>query len=402
MTPDDAAAGRRQPERAASPAGPDGRPVPGSPVDLEDVVALEAADPQGMLRAVASSAAQVREAVALSAEAGVPALAEDGRPRAVVVCGMGGSGIAGDVLAAVAGLRAPVPVLSHRGFGLPAWVGAADLVIAVSCSGHTAETLSALEEAVRRGCRLLVVGAAGSPVEGLARRGRGVFVPVPQGRQPRASMWALATPLLVAGHALGLCASGPEALEETAVELEAAAARCRPDAETVTNPAKTLALELSGAVPVVWGATPLAGAAAYRFACQLHENAGAPAVWGVLPEAGHNQVVTLDGPFAGRSGEQDLFRDRVEEPDRPGLRLVLLRDPDESADLAVRADVCADLAGARGVGVTSLLARGTSAPARLASLVAVTDYASVYLALLEGTDPTPVPAIAALKQRTAR
>lgn len=370
-------------------------------LDLDDTAALVAADPDGMLRAVASGAAQVREAAVLSREAGLAALADEGRPRAVVVCGMGGSGIAGDVLAAVAGLSCPVPVLTHRGFGLPGWVGAADVVVAVSCSGRTQETLSALEEAVRRGCRLLVVGAAGSPVEELAHRGRGLFVPVPQGRQPRASIWALSVPLLVAGDALGLLGAGPEALEETATVLEEVATRCRPDADTVVNPGKSLAVELADALPVVWGTSPLTGTAAYRFACQLNENASAPATWGVLPEAGHNQVVAFDGPWAGRTtADQDLFRDRIDEPDRPLLRVVLLREPGELPPVARRADACTALAGEHGIGVSALLATGGSAPARLASVVALTDFASTYLALARGIDPTPVAPIAALKLRS--
>lgn len=135
-----------------------------SPGDvLDDVTTLEGGDPGGMLLAVASAAAQIREAAVLASEAGVAVLGEEGRPRAVVVCGMGGSGIAGDVLAAVAGIGSPVPVFTHRGYGLPAWVGPMDLVMAVSCSGTTEETLSSLEEAVRRGCRLLVVARSGSP-----------------------------------------------------------------------------------------------------------------------------------------------------------------------------------------------------------------------------------------------
>ena len=221
------------------------------------------------------------------------------------------SGIAGDLLAAVAGPACPVPVLSHRGVGLPAWVGAADLVIAVSCSGQTEETLSALEEAARRGCRLLAVGAAGSALETLCARGRGVFVPVSQGRPPRASLFALATPLVIAGDALGLLSCSREEVEATAVLLEQLAARHRPDAESVLNPSKTLALSLQGSLPVVWGSSPLAGVAAYRFACQLNENSKYPAVWGVLPEAGHNQVVAFDGPFAGGRPPEDIFADPV-------------------------------------------------------------------------------------------
>lgn len=375
-----------------------------APDRLDDPAGLEAGDPDGMLPAIASSAAQVREAAVLAAEAGVATLADDGRPRAVVVCGMGGSGIAGDVLAAAAGPGCPVPVITHRGYGLPAWVGPVDLVVAVSCSGATEETLSALEEAVRRGCRLLVVGRDGSPLDALGRRGRAVVVPVTQGRQPRASVWALSTPLVVAAHALGLLAAPAEAVEEAAVVLEQIADRCRIDAEMVVNPAKRLAVDLDGQLPVLWGTSPLAGTAAYRFACQLNENAQQPATWGVLPEANHNQVVAFDRPSAQAAPEdgEDFFRDREQDDERAaGLTLVLLRDSEEHPQVALRAEVSAELARERALTVVQLRAEGASSFARLASLIGVTDYASAYLALLQGTDPTPVDAITALKQRIA-
>jgi glucose/mannose-6-phosphate isomerase len=377
---------------------------------VDDVALLEQGDRGGMLPAVASGAAQVRESAVFAREAGVPSLADEDRPRSIVVCGMGGSGIAGDVLAAVVGTGSPVPVLTHRGYGLPAWVGAADLVIAVSCSGSTEETLSALEEAVRRGCRLLVVGAAGSPVEALGARGRALFVPVTQGRQPRATMWALSTPLVLAAGALRLADVDEAAVEETAVQLEQVATSCRPDADHFVNPAKRLALELSGTLPVVWGSSPLAGTAAYRFACQLNENAKLPGVWGVLPEACHNQVVAFDGPFGGGGplSEDDFFRDRAEEDEVAHLRqrVVLLRDAavdgGEHPQVARRAQVLTELADERGIALSTLPAVGRSSFERLASLIGPTDWASTYLALLEGRDPTPVDAITALKERVAR
>ena len=366
---------------------------------LDDPAGLETADHGGMLPAVASGAAQVREAAALCTEAGVDRLRDEDLPRSVVVLGMGGSGIAGDVLAAVAGITCPVPVLSHRGHGLPTWVGAADLVIAVTCSGTTDETLSSLDEAVRRGCRLMVVAATGSPAEVLAQRGRALFVPVSQGRQPRASVFALTTPLLVAADALGLLSCSREDVEATAVLLEQLASRNRPDAETVLNPGKTLALSLADRLPVVWGSSPLAGVAAYRFACQFNENSKLPAVWGVLPEAGHNQVVALDGALAG--GPRDIFADPEDES---GLRMhvVLLRDTEEHPGVARRAVVVRDLARSRGVEVSELVAEGSSPFQRLASLVAVGDWASTYLALAQGLDPTPVDVITELKGAVQR
>jgi glucose/mannose-6-phosphate isomerase len=374
------------------------------PTDLlDDAEALEAADASGMLRAVASAAGQVREAAALCAEAGLSRLSGDDLPRSVVVLGMGGSGVAGDVLAAVAGPSCPVPVITHKGFGLPIWVGAADLVVAVSCSGTTEETLATLDEAVRRGCRLLVVGAPESPLEQLAVRGRALFVPVnAQGRQPRASVFALSTPLIVAGDALGLLSCSAEEVEATAVLLEQLATRNRPGAETVLNPGKSLALGLAGSLPAVWGSSALTSVAAYRFACQLNENAKVPATWGGLPEAGHNQVVAFDGPFAG--GPRDIFADPVEDEtvDRTRLHLVLLRDTDEHPAVARRAAVVRDLARQRGLDVSELVAEGLSPFQRLASVVALGDWATTYLALLEGRDPTPVDAITELKAAAGR
>jgi glucose/mannose-6-phosphate isomerase len=182
--------------------------------------------------------------------------------------------------------------------------------------------------------------------------------------------------------------------------------RCRVDADHFVNPGKRLALELSGALPVVWGTSPLAGVAAYRLACQLNENAKVPAVWGVLPEANHNQVVAFDGPFAGSGSAsvEDLFRDRIDEPgdERTRIRLVLLRDTEEHPQVARRTAVSQELAEERGVGVSTVQAVGTSTFERLASLVALGDWASAYLALLEGRDPTPVDAITALKARITR
>lgn len=369
---------------------------------LDDSAGLEAGDPAAMLPAVASSAAQVREAATVAAEAGLDRLAEEGRPRAVVIVGMGGSAIAGDVLAAVAGGTCPVPIVTHRGYGLPGWVGAADLVAAVSCSGGTEETLSATDEALRRGCRLLAVGAADSPLAERAARGRAPIVPVRQGRQPRASIWALATPLVLAGHTLGLVAAPPDVVEATAVRLEQVAAACRPSSESLVNPGKALALELAGALPLVWGSSPLAGVAAHRFACQLAENAKYPAVSGVLPEANHNQVMILDGAYAGtgRRGE-DLFRDRVEDPvpEELRVRLVLLRDAEEHPQIARRVAASRDVAQARGVAVSELRAEPGAPLERLATLIGIADYASVYLALGLGLDPTPVAAIEDLKDR---
>lgn len=360
-------------------------------VVLDDAATLHAADPGDMLRAVASSASQVREGAHLAAEAGVSRLVEDGRPRAVLVVGAGATG---DVLLAVAGPASPAPVLSVAGPPLPAWVGAADLVVVTASSGSDPDALAALEEAARRGARLLVVGPADSPLEDLAVRGRGVFVPVRGDRPTRAALWSLAAPVLVAAHALGLAPADPEAVEAAAAALERVAERCRPDADAVGNPAKALAQELVGTLPVLWGTTALTGAAARRAAAQLAAGAGAPALAGVLPALLEDQVAVLGGPWAaGVIDDDDFFRDRVEDVEDRALtplHLVLLRDTDELPRAAARASALIDLAPERGCAVSSLVPQPGPALARLAELVATTDFAAVYLALLTGVDPTPL------------
>jgi glucose/mannose-6-phosphate isomerase len=372
---------------------------------LDDQAAIEAGDPSGMLRDIATSGAQVRTAVALSAEAGLESLVAEGRPRSIVIAGMGGSGISGDVLAAVAGPACPIPVVVHRGFGLPGWVGPADLVAAVSCSGSTEETLSAAEEAVRRGARLFGVGAAPSPLHDIATQASAphVAVTVPASRQPRAALWSLAVPLVMLAERFGLLGV-PPAADAAADLLDEVSQRCRPGSETFINPAKTLAVDIAGSLPMVWGSTPLAGVAATRLACQLAENAKYPALSGALPEVGHNQIVTLAGPYAGGGGgdDDDFFRDRLDSPEGgTRLRLVVLRDSDEDSRLATRRAAVVKLAQERGVPTNELIAEGSSPLGRLASLVALGDYASVYVALLLGIDPTPVQPIVELKARVA-
>ena len=183
----------------------------------------------------------------------------------------------------MAGRTCPVPVLAYRGYRLPGWVGPMDLVIAVSCSGSTEETLSAADEALRRGARLVTVGAAGSPLAERSAGGRAVHLPVDaQGRLPRANLWGLAVPVVMTLDAAGLADVPRGTLAALADQLDAAAERCGPVVDSLANPAKALALELAGSLPYVWGASDVANVAADRTAAQLAENAKYPAVHGPL------------------------------------------------------------------------------------------------------------------------
>lgn len=368
---------------------------------LDDLGLLEAADPGGVLRQVASAAAQVRTSARATAETDLGPVISAGRPRSIVVTGMGGSGVAGEVLAAVCGPGSSSPVVAQHEYGLPGWVGAADLVIAVSCSGATEETLSAASEAVRRGCPLLGVGGAGSPLAQVAEQARAPFIPVQPAGMPRFTLWGLAVPLMVIADRLGVADIPAAAIEGGAAELERVSHLCRPDSESFVNPGKTLALELAGTLPMIWGSSPLTGVAATRFACQLNENAKYPAIPGTLPEANHNQVVVFDGPFAPWPATGPAVLD--DEDPRPPvpLQLVLLRDSQEHAQVARRREVSAELAGQHGIEVSELAADGETALQRMAGLIQLIDYATVYLGIAIGVDPGPVAVIGDLKERIA-
>ncbi|WP_194823526.1 SIS domain-containing protein, partial [Micromonospora sp. S-DT3-3-22] len=286
---------------------------------------------------------------------------------------------------------------------------AADVVIAVSASGRSPEALGAAEAAHRRGARLVAVGAPDSQLQSVAERARAPFIPVPRRAPARASLWALTVPVLLAARTLGLVKVNEADLAETAARLDADADRCRSTAESFVNPAKSLALGLAGSIPIVWGSSPLATVAARRFGDTLSANARYPVVTGALGEAGRGRVGLLDGVFGGLvESTRDIFADPDEvEPDPTRLRLVLLRDGGLNADddtdepLAVeerRADAVQTLAERRGVRCDVVTAEGGSALERLASLVAVPDFASIYLALAHGLDPMAVPAVTEMKE----
>ena len=197
----------------------------------------EAADTGNMLLAAATSGAQVREAATASADAGLrPHRRRGPAPR----CGRSSAPVRlrspATCSLALAASGSPTPVLVVRGPDLPAWVGAADLAIAVSASGRATETLAATDEAIRRGVRLVTVSAEGSPLDLRGEQAGAPHVAVPGGRSARASLWAMAVPVLLAADALKLVSVPPDAIEATAEILVRFAERCRPSYESFLNP----------------------------------------------------------------------------------------------------------------------------------------------------------------------
>lgn len=341
-------------------------------MNLDDLAAFAAVDTADALSDVEGYADQWRAAAV--AEPGVAPLDfVDG----LVIAGMGGSGIVGDVVATLAASVLDVPVLVRHGSTLPAWVGASVLVVAVSHSGSTEETVTVAREAAGRGCAGLVVCSGGALAD-VADDAGWPAVHVPAGGQPRHQIGWLAVPVL---RALGLHGGLEEAIAVLA-DGTAALGRAVPSAD---NPAKHLAQRIAQqpVLPVVYGTDGLAGVAARRLVKQLAENAKLPALDGEVPELCHNAVVGWQGATLPWG-------------------LVWLRDPaGENPRDARRCEVLPDLLPGAGWSHT-VTARGTTPLARLASLLHTVDLVSVYTALALDRDPTPITAIEHLKEALAR
>ncbi|WP_411283845.1 SIS domain-containing protein [Lapillicoccus sp.] len=380
---------------------------------IDDEEAIAALDSRQTLRSLAMAGAQVRQAIDLTADAGVQRVGGGDRPRSVLVASLGGSAVVADVLELLAEPGSPVPVHVRRNLPLPGWVGALDLVVAVSQSGRAEGPLALAAEAARRGASLLTVGAPRSPLAHLCAQARGIHVDIPAGlTSSRTSLWALLTPVVIAAGALGLVDADPGVLARVADRLDLQAGLFRPGSESFVNPAKLLAAELADGVPVVLGDGPLTGVAAARAASMLARTARMPATWGELPDAASQIVACFDGPWtdaaeqaAGRPPGGDIFADPyLDAPASPRLRLLMLRDggagAEEVAAARLLADAVVQTAQDAGVRVSQHSSDPGHPLERLAGHVALTDFAATYLAIGLGMDPGLSPHVADLRERT--
>lgn len=347
-------------------------------MNVADPSARHGSDPSDMLGAALALADQCRSGYRAGAQAtGLPDA--DG-VASVVFCGMGGSAVGGDMAKALYADRLGVPVEVVRGPALPAFAETKTLVVCTSYSGGTAETLSAFEEAVDRGCRVVAI-TSGGEMALRAEEASVPVVPVPGGLQPRAALGHLALGLLGSLEKMELIHPIGEEVAEAAAVLEELASSLGPTAEG--NLARGLAETLVNQTPVIWGAEGPAAVAAMRWKTQLNENAKVPAWWSSMSELDHNEIAAwLDG-----SGRQHT--------------IVALRSKDEGTGISPRFPLSAAIARDAGATVVEVAAVGHSALARLLSLVTVGDLVSIYLAFLRGVDPTPVDAIMRLKRELA-
>ncbi|MGQ0549831.1 MAG: bifunctional phosphoglucose/phosphomannose isomerase [Armatimonadota bacterium] len=348
---------------------------------LDDPREIARIDAGGMRDLVARFGRMTTEGWEAGAGVPLPPPGRAGGRTAVVVAGMGGSAIGGDLLRSLLSPAAAVPVIVVRDDRLPAFVGTETLAFVCSYSGETEETLATYDAARAAGASIVAVTSGGT----LADRARSdgcATVRVPAGLPPRAALPYLFPSMLRVVARMGIARVDEADVHETATVLSNLAGRWGAAIATADNPSKQLAVRLVGSIPAIYAASQMTAPAAQRWKTQLNENSKMPALWNTFPELGHNETVGWAGAPPGSEG---------------GPCVVILRDRDDSERTALQVSVTRRLAFGRARGVEEVWSQGSSRLARLLSLVLAGDFVSVYLAVLRGVDPTPVDVISRMK-----
>lgn len=349
---------------------------------LDDRGEIARIDAGGMLGHISRFGRMTLEGWDAAACVPLPVAGAASRPTAVVVTGMGGSGIGGELLRAILASLAAIPVIVVRDDRLPKFVGRETLAFVCSYSGNTEETLATYDAARGSGASIVAI-TSGGVLADRARSDRHPVVRVPGGLPPRAALPYLFMPMLRIVARMGIAPLDEADVQEAATLLISLADRWGVAIPTADNPPKRLAEQLAGHTPVIYAASQMTAPVAQRWKTQLNENSKVFAVWNAFPELGHNETEGWAGAPSG-AGEHGFF-------------VAILRDRDDGERTAVQVEVTRRLAFARARGVEGVWSVGMSRLARLLSLVLAGDFVSAYLAVLRGVDPTPVDVITQMK-----
>ena len=306
------------------------------------------------------------------------------KPTTIITAGMGGSAIGGELLKDWARDLTTVPIEVCREYTLPAYADENTLVIAVSYSGETEETLSVFLDAIRRKCPTVCISSGGT-LQHFAKRLNVPHLQVPAGMAPRATLPYLFVPILALLHKIGLVATVDPEITETIEILRKVSEANQPTKPSESNFAKALASNVCETIPVTYG-FGFFRAVAQRFKTQFNENSKIPAKWEFFPELDHNEIV-------GWEHVNDIAEH---------FSVILIRDEDEPESIRQRIEATKEIIGKQSVKTFEVHSLGKSTLAKMTSVICIGDFASVYLAILRGIDPTPVNTISVLKERLKR
>ncbi|MEM3578235.1 MAG: bifunctional phosphoglucose/phosphomannose isomerase [Candidatus Bathyarchaeia archaeon] len=303
------------------------------------------------------------------------------KPETIIVAGMGGSAIGGELLKDWAREKIAVPIEVCREYFLPAYASRKTLVFVISYSGETEESLSAYLDAIKKKCMTVCISSGGT-LQKFAEKMEVPHLTVPSGIAPRAALPYLFIPLPILMEKIDLVSGVYSEISETLSLLKDIGAANAPDKPLKENFSKKLALDICGTVPVIYG-FGIYRAVAQRLKQQFNENSKIPSKWETFPELNHNEIVGWESALELAK----LFS------------VIFLRDAYEPEAIRERIITTQELMSRASVKTFEMHGVGKSVLARMLSAICVGDFVSVYLAILRGLDPTPVKTIAFLKEK---
>ena len=352
--------------------------MPGSEhIDLDNLKVLSKIDKNGMLDSVERFAEQITIAVDCAEKAPKPDI---GRIDNMVISGLGGSAIGGDVVRSYLADSVDFPIIVNRHYTLPKFVGPNTLFIASSYSGNTEETLSAYKCAVEANAKILAITSGGTLAK-LAEENNVPTLKIPGGLQPRAALGYSFFGLLSWLSRLGIIPNQDESISAAASVIKNVIEETRQSVPTSSNPAKQLAISMLDRYIYIYASQDYFDVVALRWRGQINENSKVPASSNVVPELCHNEIVgwVESGRILGRS------------------IVIYLRDKEDHPRIGLRFDTIKPLLEERGAEIHQIYSQGENRLARIFSLIIMGDIVSVYLALRQEVDPTPVEPIEKLK-----
>lgn len=352
---------------------------------LDDIEKIRAADPGNMYNRVFDFPEQIKDGLKM-------ARAWDVSPgdfpdvRNIVLVGMGGSAIGGDLIRSYLQSALLVPFSIIRGYALPEYVDDETLVIASSYSGNTEETLAALDDALQRKALIAVLSTGGMMADVAELNGIPMLT-LPSGMQPRAALAYSFVPLLVFFEKIGLVKGFSGDIAVAAEKLAARREKYIEDNPLISNPAKHIADAISGKIALIYGGPSFTGVVAQRWKGQICENGKNLAFANEFPECNHNELVG--------------WTKAIVEPHAANLTVFMLRDADDHPKIRKRMNIVKAIIENCGATVQDVHSMGEKPLERMLSLIQLGDFASYYLAVLNGVDPTPVEVIEKLKKALA-
>ncbi len=349
---------------------------------LENIEKIKEIDKGNMLAVVSDTPRMLLHALELST--GTP-LSKIKKVDQIVISGMGGSAIAGDIVSDLLSNKTKIPIYVNRNYRLPAFVNKETLFFALSYSGNTEEVLSAVKEAAKCGATIICITSGGKLKE-IAEMNKHTLYLIPSGYEPRAALPYLLVPILVVLEKIGTISGMKDELQGGADLLQKLQKEYGATSPTRNNPVKQLANKLVDKIPIVFAAAGSTESAGMRLKSQFNENSKVTAIFNLFPELNHNEIVNLS----------------VLKREEHNFSLIFLRSEADPERIAKRMEITKSLIGSQLGGVNEVWAQGKTPLARLLSLIYFGDLLSVYLAILRGVDPTPIEVIARLKKELAR